>query len=154
MLPDLPGLFGAALGLPFSGADIFHAGWLFLGPNVLGVTITFVFIDVSQLPNIVFTDIDGNGKLDTAFREIYYADGFTWFDDGVSNIDVETVALHEAGHGLSQAHFGKLFSTDKNGKFHFAPQAVMNAGYTGPQRSLLGTDNGGHCSIWGSWPNN
>ncbi len=156
-LPDLPGLFGAALGLPFSGADIFHAGWLpafILPPPILGVAITFVFIDVSQLPNIVFTDVDNNGKLDTAFREIYYADAFVWFDDGVTNIDVETVALHEAGHGLSQAHFGKLFRTDKNGKFHFAPQAVMNAGYTGPQRSPLGTDDGGHCSIWAQWPNN
>jgi hypothetical protein len=156
-LPDLPGLFGAALGLPFSGADIFHAGWLppfFLPPPILGITITFIFIDPSQLPNIVFTDIDNNGKLDTAFREIYYADFWVWFDDGVSDIDVETVAFHEAGHGLSQAHFGKLFRTDKNGKFHFAPRAVMNAGYTGPQRSPLGTDNGGHCSIWGSWPNN
>ena len=34
-----------------------------------------------------------------------------------------------------------------------APEAVMNAAYTGPQRELLGTDNGGHCSIWGNWPN-
>ena len=157
-LPDIPGL---DLGFLQSGgpvlADVTHAGWLpaaFLPPPILGVTFTFVFIDPSQLPAIVFTDIDNNRKLDTAFREIYYADAFTWFDDGVSNIDVETVALHEAGHGLSQAHYGTLFRTDRNGKFHFAPQAVMNAGYTGPQRSPLGTDDGGHCSIWASWPNN
>lgn len=138
----------------FLVADINHGGWFGLPPNVLGVTITFVFIDPSQLPNIVFTDIDNNGKLDTAFSDIYYSSFFVWADDGVSNFDIETVALHEAGHGLSQDHFGKLFRTDKNGKFHFAPRAVMNAGYTGPQRTLLGTDNSGHCSIWGSWPNN
>ena len=87
-------------------------------------------------------------------REIYYNSLFTWADDGVSNIDVETVALHEAGHGLSQAHFGKLIQTTSNGKFHFAPRAVMNAGYTGPQRALAGTDHAGHCSIWADWPNN
>jgi len=31
---------------------------------------------------------------------------------------------------------------------------VMNAAYTGVQQSPAGTDNGGHCSIWASWPNN
>ena len=67
---------------------------------------------------------------------------------------METVALHETGHGLSQGHFGKAFVTNSNGKLHFAPLAVMNAGYTGVQQSLAGTDNWGHCSMWGSWPNN
>ena len=44
-----------------------------------------------------------------------------------STYDIETVALHEAGHGLSQGHFGKAFRTVKNGKLHFSPRAVMNA---------------------------
>jgi hypothetical protein len=57
------------------------------------------------------------------------------------------------GHGLSQDHFGKIFRT-KNGKLHFAPLAVMNAVYYDVQQELKGTDVGGHCSIWGSWPNN
>ena len=133
------------------GADITHAGWVdFLSYPILGVAFPFVFLDSADEP----TDIDDNGKLDIAFWELYYSNAFTWADDGVSNIDVETIALHEAGHGLDQGHFGKFFGTNANGKFHFAPRAVMNAGYTGPQRSLLGTDTGGHCSIWGSWPNN
>ena len=63
------------------------------------------------------------------------------------------MALHETGHGLSQDHFGKLHLTTANGKFHFSPRAVMNAGYTGVQQVLTGSDNAGHCSIWSSWPN-
>ena len=152
-LPPIPHPFNAGFlagGFPtwLLGADITHAGWVGLGPGVLGVAFGFIFVLGPP------TDIDNNGKLDTAFWEIYYSTSFTWADDGVTDFDVQTVATHEAGHGLDQGHFGKLFRTDKNGKFHFAPRAVMNAGYTGPQRTLAGTDNGGHCSIWGSWPNN
>jgi len=152
-LPDIPGLnigvFELGLG-PF--ADITHAGWLPAGvlpENVIGVTLTFIFVDpATKAP----TDIDNNGKLDVAFRETYYNDLFSWSING--DIDVQTVALHESGHGLSQGHFGKAFGTDANGKMHFAPLAVMNAAYSGVEQDLLGTDNGGHCSIWGSWPNN
>ena len=68
-------------------------------------------------------------------------------------IDVETVALHETGHGLSQAHFGQIFGTFSNQRIHFAPLAVMNAAVSVQQHTLRGTDNAGHCSIWGSWPN-
>jgi hypothetical protein len=137
-------------GIPVFLADITHAGWLpggILPGGVIGVTFTFIFISGG-----VPTDVDNNGKADVAFREILYNNAFAWAING--NIDVETVALHESGHGLSQAHFGTLFQTTSNGKFHFAPRAVMNAGYTGVQQNLRGTDNGGHCSIWASWPNN
>jgi hypothetical protein len=158
-MPDIPGLDIGIIesllgqtGGPFRLADITHAGWLpanVLPPNVIGVTFTFIFIDpATGAPS----DIDNNGQLDVAFREILYNDRFVWRING--NIDVQTVALHESGHGLSQGHFGKAFGTDANGKIHFAPLAVMNAAYTGVQQDLLGTDNGGHCSIWGSWPNN
>lgn len=135
--------------------DVMHAGWLpgaffdMVAPGgsgfILGVTFTLVW---------AFGDLDENGRPDLAAREIYYNDAFSWADDGATNIDVETVALHEGGHGLSQAHFGKIFGTVANGKLHFAPRAVMNAAYTGPQLALTGTDNGGHCSIWANWPNN
>ncbi len=141
-------------GSPFVFADIQHAGWRDINfpGGILGVTFTFNFCDPCG-DDPVFTDINNDRKLDVAFREIYYDPSFFWADDGVSNVDVETIALHEVGHGLSQAHFGKIFIT-KNGKLHFAPHAVMNAFYFAPQRTLLGTDNGGHCSIWASWPNN
>ena len=158
-LPDIPGLdiglvesLLGQTGGPFLLADITDAGWLpanVLPANVIGVTFTFIFVDpATGAP----TDIDNNGKADVAFREILYNDRFVWRING--NIDVQTVALHESGHGLSQGHFGKAFGTDANGKIHFAPLAVMNAAYTGVQQDLKGTDNGGHCSIWGSWPNN
>ena len=89
-----------------------------------------------------------------AFREIYYDPSpWTWADDGVANIDVETVALHEAGHGLSQAHFGTV-RLKNDGSLMASPRAVMNALYAGPFRSLAGTDNGGHCGNWAQWPNN
>jgi hypothetical protein len=161
-LPNLPGfdlgiieglLFGQPVGL-VGTADIVHAGWLpggVLPPNVLAVTFTLIFVDeVTGEP----TDIDSNGKADVAFREILYNDAFTWtVDPNNSNIDIETVALHESGHGLSQGHFGKAFLTQANGKIHFAPRAVMNAAYSGIQLDINQTDNGGHCSVWGSWPN-
>jgi len=150
-----PGIdLGISLGGGLAG-DINHAGWTtLLSPPILGVTVTFGFCDPCGPGAPVWTDIDGNGKNDTAFREIYYNANYLWADDGSTNIDVESVAVHEAGHGLSQAHFGKVFISDKNGKVHFSPLAVMNAVYTGPQQELLGTDYGGHCSNWAEWPNN
>jgi len=158
-VPDIPGLdigvveFLSGLGgSPFIFADITHAGWLpagLLSNNVIATTFTFIFISP---PSGQPTDIDNNKKFDVAFREILYNNFFTWRING--NIDVETVALHESGHGLSQDHFGKAFITGSNGKLHFAPRALMNAAYSGIQQDIKGTDNGGHCSIWASWPNN
>ncbi|MCH7860473.1 MAG: hypothetical protein IH998_02015 [Proteobacteria bacterium] len=136
-------------GGPFPAADIVHAGFgtivdpIFLPPPIIAAAFTFIFLPP--------TDIDNNGKIDVALREIYYTFNFPWGINTNFPIDVETIALHEAGHGLSQAHFGTLFQTDKNGKFHFSPRAVMNAGYTGVQQQLARTDEGGHCSNWASW---
>jgi len=142
-------------------ADIQHAGFLppgfflLLGSsNILGVTFTFIWVDSNGNP----TDIDNNGTFDAAFREIYYNDGFTWEVDpndqpGDGRFDIQTVALHESGHGLSQAHFGSAFITS-NGKLHVAPLAVMNAGYLFGQQQLTGTDSAGHCSNWANWPIN
>jgi hypothetical protein len=159
--PDVvDGLLGVgAIGTPI--VDITHAGWLpaaffdLVAPDgsdfFLAVTFTFIFVDEDDNP----TDIDGNGKADVAFREIYYNDTFDWgIDTSTDPYDVETVALHETGHGLSQNHFGKIFLTNANGRLHFAPFAVMNAAISRQAQSLKGSDNGGHCSIWGKWPNN
>ncbi len=139
-------------------ADVVHAGWLpaaffdTLAEGgsgfILGVTFTIVFLD--QDGNLV--DTDNNGKYDVAWREIYYNDNFQW-NDG-STYDVETIALHEAGHGLSQAHFGSAFLSGGNGILHFSPRAVMNAAYSGVQTGITQTDNSGHCSNWSAWPNN
>jgi len=138
-------------------ADVNHVGWMppsffdILAPDgsqfILGVTFTIVFTDENG--NLV--DTDNNGKYDVAFREIYYNDAFPW-NDG-STFDVETIALHEAGHGLSQGHFGKAFRS-RNGKLHFSPRAVMNAAYSGIQTTIAETDMAGHCSNWSSWFNN
>ncbi|KPM47459.1 hypothetical protein [Jiulongibacter sediminis] len=140
-------------------ADIQHSGFLpraffdALAPGggdfILGVTFTLLWQDGAGN----FTDIDNNGKLDVAFREIYYNDKFSWNTDG-NSYDLETIALHESGHALSQAHFGKAFRSGGNGKLHFSPRAVMNAAYSGVQRDLKSTDHSGHCSNWSSWPNN
>ncbi len=137
-------------------ADLVHAGWLpaqffdFIAPGgsgfILGVTFTIVFTDGNGNP----VDTNNDGRSDVAWREIYYNDAFLWRDG--ATYDVETIALHEAGHGLSQAHFGKAFVDAANNKLHFAPRAVMNAAYSGVQTTISATDNGGHCSNWGSWP--
>ncbi len=149
----------ALIGTPFF-ADIVHAGWesaaFFdaLAPGgsqfILAVTFPFIFTDAAGNP----TDLDRNGEFDTAFNEIYFNDAFAWgIDVSTFPFDVETVALHESGHGLSQAHFGKIFLTNANGRVHFAPFAVMNAAISRQEHDLTGTDLAGHCSLWGSWPN-
>jgi hypothetical protein len=149
---------GGTEGHPGWFADVTHAGWLprgFFdaiappdgGDYILGVTFTFIWVGDDGNP----TDVNGDGNADVAFREIYYNNNFTWQINGT--YDVETIALHEFGHGLSQAHFGDIFRTPSNGKLQFSPRAVMNAAYSGVQQQLTGTDNGGHCSIWASWPN-
>ena len=156
------GFIAALLGDPNGSfayvSDVTHSGWLprsFFdliaengGDFILGVTFTIVFTDGSG--NLI--DTDNNNKYDIAWREIYYNDGFSW-NDG-STYDVETIALHEAGHGLSQGHFGTAFLSSGNGKLHFSPRAVMNAAYSGVQTSIQQTDKAGHCSNWSQWPNN
>lgn len=136
-------------GSPFVFADVQHAGWrdINFAGGILGVTFTFIFVDNNGNP----TDIDNNKVGDAAFREIYYDPSFTWRNDG-GNIDVESVSLHEQGHGLSQAHFGTV-RLKNDGTLQASPRAVMNALYSGPLRELQGSDNGGHCSNWSAWPN-
>jgi hypothetical protein len=139
-------------------ADVVHAGWLpaqffnIIAPQgstyILGVTFTIIYTDDQGNP----TDMDNNGKADVAWREIFYNDAFTWKIG--NHYDVETIALHESGHGLSQAHFGQAFADGGNGKLHFAPRAVMNAAYSGIQTTIKHTDNAGHCSNWASWNQN
>ncbi len=164
-------------GAPFVALDVTHAGMLSpnffdaiacgapgsgCGANILGVTFTFIWLDDDNNP----TDVDNNGKLDTAFREIYYNENFPWQDNpddrlADGSIDLESVALHEMGHGLSQAHFGKVAFVDRNrdgiaqvDEIKVSPQAVMNAIHTEAGRTIEGTDLGGHCSNWANWPNN
>lgn len=162
-IPSAVGVVAAQYGFggePIYIADINHAGWmpaLFFDrivPNgsnfILGVTFTFAFRDADG--NLV--DTNNDGKFDTALREIYYNNRFLWTTTGEPRTaDVETIVLHEMGHGLSQAHFGSAFRKKDFG-IQFNPRAVMNAAYTGVQRDLAGTDLAGHCSIWGNWPNN
>ena len=143
-------------------ADIITTGFLpgfvfdLLAPGgsnfILGVTFTLVFIDPATGDP---SDINSDGKTDTALKEVWYNDSFLWTDDPANNpgVDIETVALHENGHALELGHFGKIFRTNKNGKLHVSPRAVMNASYLGPVRSPLGTDNAAHCSAFASWPN-
>ena len=143
--------FGGGPAVP----DVMHAGWL---PGdffdaivedgstfVLGATFTLTFTE---------GDLDMDGLPDLAAREIYYNNAFGWTDSGGPGlIDAETIALHEAGHALSQAHFGKVFVNSRTEEVVFSPRAVMNAVYSGPNRTLDGTDRAGHCGLWGSWPN-
>jgi hypothetical protein len=133
----LPGfLFDAVLG---SGSS----------NNVLGVTFTFVFIDGEGNP----TDINNDGFSDVSLKEVWYNDDFVWTDSGntATEIDLETVALHENGHALGFGHFGKISITNNN-KLHVSPRSVMNAIILGTQRTLLGTDKASYKSIYGNWP--
>ena len=138
-----PGIILQAGVLPRAFFDAIAPGG---GSGILGVTFTLTWTE----------DINADGVGDVAIKEIYYNDAFNWQDVVTtgSGVDFETVALHETGHALSQAHFGKVSRTDSNGKIHFSPRAVMNAGYSGVNRVIGATDRAGHCSNWGNWPNN
>ena len=138
-----PGVIVHAGVLPKGFFDLLAPGG---GNGILGVCFTLTWID----------DINGDGKGDVAIKEIYYNDNFNWQDAVAAGggVDYQTVALHETGHALSQAHFGEVSGTFANGKIHFSPRALMNAGYSGVNRVVAKTDKAGHCSNWGNWPNN
>jgi hypothetical protein len=150
-------LFGFGGSLEYT-ADVVHSGWLpaaffdrlAKGGSTFILAVTFTIIATDAAGNA--TDVDNNGKADVVWREIYYNDAFTWKDG--STFDVETIALHEAGHGLSQGHFGTAFFDSGSNQLHFSPRAVMNAAYSGIQRQITETDNAGHCSNWSNWSNN
>ncbi|WP_116108018.1 hypothetical protein [Lewinella sp. IMCC34191] len=136
-------------------ADVVHAGWMpgqfftrifgSRGRSIVGVTFTIVH----RKPGVPSVDTNGDNRTDVAFREIYYNDRFNF----ARSIDAESIALHEAGHGLSQDHFGKAFRNKNSGQVHYSPQAVMNPTYSGVQTSITKTDNAGHCNDWANWPN-
>ncbi|HSG08934.1 MAG TPA: hypothetical protein VLA36_11295 [Longimicrobiales bacterium] len=145
-------------------ADISTIGWLpgpifdaILGSgasaNVLGVTFTFVWLAAPGVPS----DIDNDHNNDTALKEVWYNDAFTWTDAGGGpfdpDVDIETVALHENGHTLELGHFGKLTArfAKKGLRIQASPRAVMNATYIGSLRSPLRTDRAALCGFYGSW---
>lgn len=135
--------------------DIIHGGWLPAcafswmkgGDSILAVTVTWVYLDQDLKPS----DINGDGRSDVAFREIFYNDRFQWGVSGAADtVDVESIALHEAGHGLSIAHFGTVFVTD-DGTWLAKPTAVMNPVYQGVRQNLYGIDKAALNASWRAW---
>jgi hypothetical protein len=167
-----PGQFPSFLltGL-FPPADINDIGFVpgsvfdqIFGPGAsqvtIGVTITYAFIQIglNGKPildadgNSIPTDIDGDGRADTALKEVWFNDALQYSSTGAAGrIDIESAALHEHGHALELGHFGKITGDPRTGKLQASPRAVMNAVDLGAQRSLLGTDNGALCGNYASW---
>ena len=162
------GVFPSAV---FEGGDPFVADVVTLGflpgfffdlvlgagasQNVLGVTFTFVFGSFDSGGNFTPSDVDNNGRDDTALKEVWYNDAFDWNVDGVTSAtttDIETVAFHENGHALELGHFGAIVGNTRSGKLQVSPRAAMNAIILGTLRSPLGTDNAAYCGNWARWP--
>ena len=156
--PDLvDGLIGfGGVGTPFL-ADIVHAGWVppaffdfFLpgtGTSSLAVTFSSILLDAPS-----GHDINGDHYWDVGMCETYYNNHFSWgINADPPTADVESVALHEAGHGLTMGHFGSIY-IQNDGSVQFSPFAVMNAVMFGKNHVLQGSDNGSCCGIWASWP--
>jgi len=147
----------------FPPADINDVGFIpgtffdqFLGTGasqfVVGVTWTFTFIELDPNGNIVPTDIDRDGRADTAFKEVWFNDAIAYSNSGAPGfIDIESAALHEHGHALELGHFGKIAGDLKTLKLHVSPRAVMNAVLLGVLRSPVGSDNAALCGNFGSW---
>jgi hypothetical protein len=156
-------------GLPASAnyvqpADIVESGWqpagFFTavggpsGNSIIGVTFTFHYIDALGNP----TDIDHNGKFDTALAEIFYNTRFAWGNSQAANVvDFYSIITHETGHAMGLAHFGKVFVTKNDATdgiqiadIKYAPKAMMNAVYVTGRSEIAGTDNSSFCQIWAS----
>ena len=132
------GLVGdGTVGDPFA-ADIVVAGFpdgldAVFGPDTLAFSVTFIFVDGDGVP----TDMDGDGRLDTAHNEIYFNPAFDWtLDAEAAGTDIETTALHELGHSLGLGHFGA------------PPASVMNPVYAGVRRELLPIDHAALCVLY------
>ena len=126
----------------------------------VAVTITFAFIQVGPNGqpildpngNPIPTDINRDGRFDTAFKEIWFNDALAYSTVGApGRIDIQTAALHEHGHAVELGHFGKIVGDPKTGKLLVSPRAVMNAVLLGTLRTPLGSDNAGICGNFGSW---
>lgn len=145
-------------------SDIVQAGWqppVFFtrlagasGSSIIGVTLTFIFVDA----NGVATDIDHDGNDDAALSEIYYNTRFAWGSTLAANVvDFHHILTHETGHSLGLAHFGKVFVTRTDAAdgiqladIKYAPKALMNAVYVTGRTPITGTDNSSFCQIWAS----
>jgi hypothetical protein len=145
-------------------ADIVQGGWQpsqffrniagTSGNFIIGVTFTFVFVDAAGNP----TDIDHNGKDDTALAEIFYNTRFAWTANGApGSMDFYSIITHETGHALGLGHFGKLFVTKHDAAdgiqladIKYAPYAIMNAAYVTGRNEIAGTDHSSFCQIWAS----
>lgn len=134
------GLAGSGtIGDPF-GADIVVAGFsqdisALFGPDTVAFSVTFIFVDGAGVP----TDVDGDGRMDTAHNEIYFNPSFDWtVNRNDAGTDIETTALHELGHALGLGHFGA------------PPESVMNPVYGGVQRGLFPIDHAALCLVYGA----
>jgi hypothetical protein len=132
------GLLGdGTIGDPF-GSDIVVAGFVpgldtIFGPDTLAFSVTFIFVDGNGVP----TDMDGDGRLDTAHNEIYFNPAFDWtLDTEAAGTDIETTALHELGHSLGLGHIGT------------PPEGVMNPVYGGVRRELYPIDHAAICVLY------
>ncbi len=106
--------------------------------------------------NLGFTVINrtGNALLSV---DIYLNEDFIWTDDGSAGFDIETVILHELGHGFGLDHpqeaqqYGGV-NLDPDSFLPGAPWSpadVMHPDYTGIKRALTADEAGGLRFLYG-----
>jgi hypothetical protein len=137
------------------------------GDFVTAVTYGYVFVDENGVP----TDINNDGLMDLALKEIYFNNKFPYCVAGSctaankttfpyegfnfpATYSLDGIFAHEFGHGLALNHFNKTSVNLKDNTIKVVPDSLMSTYQPNPQATLKATDNASYCKTWNSWPNN
>lgn len=130
--------------------------------TALGVSVTYAYRNPITGR---YTDANGDGLLDVAFREQYLNDRYRWCSEDGPNCGrlpsgpivyhAPFVLIHETGHSLNLGHFGSQWG--KDGALKTAPDNVMPIAFSGVSSTRFEHVNdsprttGSFCHSWARW---